>query len=56
MTGAIQDTPNQSGGKMANSGDMKAHEQTYSGVMNLLKWGSIATAAVAALVILIIAT
>lgn len=26
---------------MADHGDMKAHESTYTGVMALLKWGSI---------------
>lgn len=41
---------------MASNGDMKAHVETYTGVMNLLKWGSFATAIIAALVILIIAS
>lgn len=40
---------------MASNGDMKAHVETYTGVMNLLKWGSVATAIVTVLVILIIA-
>jgi Bacterial aa3 type cytochrome c oxidase subunit IV len=26
---------------MASGNDMKAHEQTYGGVMSMLKWGTI---------------
>ena len=40
---------------MAEHGDMKAHEKTYEGVMNLMKWGTIASAIVALVVILLIA-
>ena len=39
---------------MADTGDMKAHEQTFAGVMGLLKWGIVATALVAILVIILI--
>ena len=39
---------------MAGNGDLKAHEQTYSGFSALLKWGAIAALAVGFLVILII--
>lgn len=38
-----------------NHGDMRAHMETYSGVMGLLKWGTVASALVAALVIFLIA-
>ncbi len=38
-----------------NHGDMRAHQETYSGVMGMLKWGTVASAIVAALVILLIA-
>jgi Bacterial aa3 type cytochrome c oxidase subunit IV len=41
---------------MAGNGDMKAHEQTYTGVMAMLKWGTIACAAIGALVIFLIAS
>ncbi len=41
---------------MADSQDMKAHNETYVGVMNFLKVGTIATILVTALVVLIIAT
>lgn len=39
---------------MAGKGDMKAHEQTYSGVMSLLKWGTIGAFLIGALVVLLI--
>ena len=39
---------------MADTGDMKAHEQTFSGVMGLLKWGIVGVALVAILVIILI--
>lgn len=39
---------------MASDNDMKAHIGTYEGVMSLLKWGTIASASVAALVIILI--
>ena len=39
---------------MAGNGDLKAHEATYSSVMVMLKWGTIASVIVAAFVILII--
>lgn len=43
---------------MADQGDMdiKAHEATYRGVMSLLKWGTVASFAIAAIVVLIIAS
>lgn len=41
---------------MANSQDMKAHNETYAGVMSFLKIGTIATALVTALVVILIAT
>lgn len=42
-------------GSSENHGDLRAHQETYSGVMNLLKWGTVASAIVAAIVILLIA-
>ncbi|WP_293870705.1 MULTISPECIES: aa3-type cytochrome c oxidase subunit IV [unclassified Sphingomonas] len=39
---------------MADNSDMKAHVSTYQGVMNLLKWGTIGVAVVAAVVIWLI--
>ena len=39
---------------MADAGDMKAHRATYEGVMGMLKWGSVATAIVTAIVIALI--
>ena len=41
---------------MAGKGDMKAHEETYAGVMGLLKWGTIGSFLVGALVIILIST
>lgn len=38
------------------SNDMKAANETYSGFVGLMKWGTIASVAVAALVVLLIAT
>lgn len=40
---------------MAIQGDLKAHEQTYSGFTSLLKWGTVAAAIVALIVIFLIA-
>ncbi|RYD64223.1 MAG: aa3-type cytochrome c oxidase subunit IV [Sphingomonadales bacterium] len=40
---------------MAQSGDMKAHDQTYGGFMRMLKIGTIITILLAALVIWLIA-
>ncbi|MFL9840341.1 aa3-type cytochrome c oxidase subunit IV [Sphingomonas sp. ST-64] len=40
---------------MAQSGDMKAHNQTYGGFMRLLKIGTIVSAVLAAFVIWLIA-
>lgn len=40
---------------MAGNGDMKAHRETYAGVMNLLKWGTVACFLVGAIVVLLIA-
>jgi len=39
---------------MAGNGDLKAHEQTYSGFTALLKWGAIAAFLVGFIVILLI--
>lgn len=41
---------------MASDNDMKAHEQTYGMVMGMLKWGTVASALVGALVIVLIST
>jgi hypothetical protein len=35
-----------------NQGDMRAHRDTYEGVIGLLKWGTVGCAIVAALVVL----
>ncbi|MEV4934567.1 aa3-type cytochrome c oxidase subunit IV [Sphingobium sp. LMA1-1-1.1] len=40
---------------MASDGNMKSATQTYEGFVALIKWGTIACALVAALVILLIA-
>jgi hypothetical protein len=40
---------------MAGNGDMKAHEQTYTSIMGLLKWGAVASFIVGAIVVMIIA-
>lgn len=40
---------------MANSGEIQAHEKTYSGFTTLVKWGSVAVAIATFVVILIIA-
>ncbi|GAA0657074.1 hypothetical protein FHT00_002331 [Sphingomonas insulae] len=39
---------------MAGNGDMKAHEATYSSVTGMMKWGTVACAVIAALVIWLI--
>ncbi len=39
-----------------NSGDMKAHSETYLKVIGMLKWGTVACALIGALVITLIAT
>lgn len=41
---------------MASNNDMKAHNETFSGVMSLLKWGTIASALLAAVVVILIAS
>jgi hypothetical protein len=41
---------------MASNGDLKAHEQTYSSVMTMLKWGSLSTFIIGAIVVLLIAS
>ncbi|MEO7170562.1 MAG: aa3-type cytochrome c oxidase subunit IV [Sphingomonas sp.] len=41
---------------MAQSGDMKAHDNTYGGFLRILKVGTIITVIVAALVVLLIAS
>lgn len=40
---------------MASGNDMKAAESTYAGFLTLLKWGTVASALVTALVIFLIA-
>lgn len=40
---------------MASGNDMESARETYSGFTNLLKWGSIVTAIVTAVVIALIA-
>jgi hypothetical protein len=39
---------------MASQNDMKMAEETYAGFVGLVKWGTISSAIVAAIVILII--
>ncbi|MEZ5654333.1 MAG: aa3-type cytochrome c oxidase subunit IV [Sphingobium sp.] len=39
---------------MASGNDMKMAEETYTGFIGLVKWGTILSAAVAALVVLLI--
>lgn len=41
---------------MASDNDMKAHAETYDLVMSLLKWGTIISAAVGLLVIVLISS
>ena len=41
---------------MANEGEFKAHQETFHGVMNMLKWGTVATILVVALVVFLIAS
>ena len=39
---------------MAGNGDMKAHQETYLNVMNLLKWGTVGVFVVGMIVVLLI--
>ncbi|WBH16121.1 aa3-type cytochrome c oxidase subunit IV [Sphingomonas radiodurans] len=39
----------------ADAGDIKAHAATYDGVISLLKWGTIVSVLIAALVVWLIA-
>lgn len=39
---------------MASDGNMKAANQTYTGFVGMMKWGTIASIAVAVLVVLLI--
>jgi Bacterial aa3 type cytochrome c oxidase subunit IV len=41
---------------MAGKGDMKAHSETYTSVMGMLKWGSLACFLLGMLVVFLIAT
>lgn len=41
---------------MASGNDMKAHNQTYVGVMGLLKWGTIASFLLGMVVVIAIAS
>jgi hypothetical protein len=39
---------------MAHNNDLKSHEHTYSRMMTMMKWGTIAVAIIAALVVWLI--
>lgn len=39
---------------MAGNGDMKAHRETYEIVMSLLKWGTVGTSIIGAIIIVLI--
>ena len=39
---------------MADDGNIRAHEQTYTGFLSLLKWGTIGVAIIAAFVVFLI--
>lgn len=41
---------------MASEGNMESATQTYSGFVSVMKWGTIASAIVAALVVVLIAS
>lgn len=41
---------------MASNENMKAASQTYEGFVGLMKWGTVASVAVAAIVVLLIAS
>jgi Bacterial aa3 type cytochrome c oxidase subunit IV len=41
---------------MAGKGDMKAHSETYTSVMGMLKWGSLGCFLLGMLVVFLIAT
>lgn len=41
---------------MAIEGEQQAHEQTFTGFIALVKWGTIASFVIAAIVILLIAS
>lgn len=41
---------------MAQSGDIKAHENTYDGFMRMMKIGTVVTVIIAAIVIFLIAS
>ncbi|WP_022683047.1 aa3-type cytochrome c oxidase subunit IV [Sphingobium bisphenolivorans] len=41
---------------MASEGNMDSANQTYAGFVSLVKWGTIASVALAALVVLLIAS
>jgi hypothetical protein len=40
----------------ASDNDMRAHRETYDGVMSLLKWGTVLSAIVTAIVVFILAS
>jgi Bacterial aa3 type cytochrome c oxidase subunit IV len=42
------------GTDMAGNGDMKAHRETYESVMSLLKWGTVGTFIIGAIVVVLI--
>ncbi|MDR7153612.1 hypothetical protein J2W40_000409 [Sphingobium xenophagum] len=41
---------------MTNDGNMKDATETYSGFVGLMKWGTIASVAIAAIVVLLISS
>ncbi|MFM9852350.1 MAG: aa3-type cytochrome c oxidase subunit IV [Sphingomonadaceae bacterium] len=41
---------------MTDHGDFKAHQETFEGVVSMIKWGTIATVIVVAFVIMLIAS
>lgn len=41
---------------MASEGNMKSATQTYEGFVSIMKWGTVACAVVAALVVVLIAS
>jgi hypothetical protein len=41
---------------MSDHGDIKAHQQTFDGVMSMIKWGAIVTVIIVACVVMLIAS
>lgn len=42
--------------RMASDGNLKSANQTYAGFTSVMKWGTVATIAVAAMVVLLISS